>query len=265
MSDESMALSQAVKDAAEAARFELTPHPMAEVLMAYQEGRLVGDDAAEVRDHLALCTKCAQLVLDLAAFPDVPLRDESLALSEEEEDEDRAKLFRRIAEPAPEPVPLRPPTPRPRQPAWLLAASAALAVVGLGLWLAGFPSPLAGPGRGVEAGALLDLYPVAPDSRGGAADEQPPIPEGGTPLVVLLNADALGDFPSYEVEVRAGDDLRLRRGGLEPGPKGTFTLVVPRSRLPAGDYEIFLFGTPRQGDRTELARYRLAVRYADSP
>ncbi len=263
MSEETMAFNQALKDAAEAARFGLLVHPETEKLIAYQERRLGGGEAAEIREHLALCSECAQLVLDLNAFPDVPLRVESLALSAEEEEEDRELLLRRLAEPKPEPVPLRRPTRRWQPPGWLLAASLAVAAVGLGMWLAGAPSPLVGPGGEVEAGTLLDLYPVTPGTRGGAVDEAPPIPQDDTPLVLLLNTADLGDFPAYQVEIRSADRLALRRDGLQPGPKGTFTLVVPRSRLPAGGYEILLFGSPPAADRAELARYRVPIRYGD--
>lgn len=265
MSDESMALNQAVKDAAEAARYRQAPHPDAEVLMAYQERRLVGEETAEIREHLAVCPECTQLVLDLAAFPDVSLRDESLALSPEEEEEDRQLLLRRLAEAASEPVALRPPARRVQPATWLLAASVAAAVVGLGGWLAGIPSPFARPEPAVQAAALLDLYPVAPGSRGGDVDEQPPIPEADTPLVLLLNTTDAGDFAGYELELRAGGSLVLRRADLQPGPKGTFTLVARRSLLPAGSYEICLFGSSPDGERTELARYVVVVRYGDSP
>ncbi len=269
MNEESMAFEQAVKDAAETARFLLPDHPETEVLIAYQERRLAAGASAEIREHLALCPECAQLVLDLGNFPQVPLRDASLALSAEEEEEDLGLLVRRLAqrkpEPLPEPVPLRPTTRRWQPPGWLLAASLAVAAAGLGMWLTGVPSPFAGPGGDVEAGTLLDLYPVEAGTRGGTVDEIAPIPEGDTPLVLLLNTAGLGDFAAYEVEIRSGDALALRRAGLEPGPKGTFTLVVPRSRLPAGGYEILLFGSPAAGGRAESARYRVPVRYGDPP
>jgi hypothetical protein len=55
---------------AETARAErrLTEHPSPETLVAYEERRLPGVEREHLRDHLALCTDCAALLLDLIAL-----------------------------------------------------------------------------------------------------------------------------------------------------------------------------------------------------
>ncbi|MEA2599165.1 MAG: hypothetical protein QOF89_157 [Acidobacteriota bacterium] len=43
-------------------------HPSIEVLDAYHQGNLEGEEAAQVQHHLIFCRECRDLLLDLARF-----------------------------------------------------------------------------------------------------------------------------------------------------------------------------------------------------
>lgn len=60
--------SEAVRDLADEKRRKLGEHPTAEVLVALHEGRLSAAEAESLRDHLALCPECRELLRDLGAF-----------------------------------------------------------------------------------------------------------------------------------------------------------------------------------------------------
>ncbi len=265
MSEESTVLIEAVREVAAAKRRQLPAHPAADELVAYQEQQLPGAAAARVREHLAICPECAQLVLDLSTFPDVPLRDAAMALSPEEDEEDFEALLGQLPEQRADVVPLPAPAPGPRRwPVLMMAASLLLGVLGLGLWLGGVGSPLR-PAPDARAAVLLDLYPVAPDARGAGSEEVVEIPAGDAHLVLVLNASDLGSFPAYEAEVRSGGRLVLRGAGLKPGAKDTVTLIVPRAALPADRYEVLLFGSSEDAGNTRIARYLVEVAYDDRP
>lgn len=47
---------------------EADGHPSIEVLDAYHQGTLGGEEAAQVQHHLIFCRECRDLLLDLARF-----------------------------------------------------------------------------------------------------------------------------------------------------------------------------------------------------
>ncbi|HMB52004.1 MAG TPA: zf-HC2 domain-containing protein [Thermoanaerobaculia bacterium] len=71
-------------------------HPAAEELVAYHRRELAAAAAEELREHLADCTECADLVLDLAAHDMWPEHRDGL--SEEELAAERERLARRLAQ-----------------------------------------------------------------------------------------------------------------------------------------------------------------------
>ena len=264
MSEGAVVLRAAVKEATEEARRGLQLHPLPEEMVAYDSRELADEVCARIRDHLAICPQCAQTVLDLSTFPEVPLRAMEMRLSPEEDEEDLRHLLGQLPDEQAEVLTFAGPVPGPRR-RWVVAVAASFiaGALGLGLWLAEVPSPLRHPAEDVREGVLLDLYPVDRGSRGSRADEAVEIPAGESHLVLLLNASDLGEFVAYEVEISSALGMVLSRDGLKPGDKGTFTLVVPRSFLPAGSYELSLYGTAQERERTQLARYRIQIGYDD--
>ncbi len=163
-------------------------HPPAEELAAYQRRALDEQAAEQVRAHLAACPECADLVLDLAAFPDLAPPAGDAPLSAAGLAERRARLARRLAaeeagagarQPAagPRPLPVSQGDPVPAggaagasrwrsAPPLLYAAAAGLlvAVAVLAAWGAGQRGAVlraeaelarrtAGAGAGSQAGA----------------------------------------------------------------------------------------------------------------
>lgn len=73
-------------------------HPAAEELVAYHRRELAPRAAERLRDHLADCAACADLVLDLAAHGLWPRRRRGESLSDEELSAERERLERRVVE-----------------------------------------------------------------------------------------------------------------------------------------------------------------------
>jgi hypothetical protein len=71
-------------------------HPAAEELIAYHRRELEPPAAERLREHLADCADCADLVLDLAEYDLWPERRERL--SDEELAAERQRLERRLTE-----------------------------------------------------------------------------------------------------------------------------------------------------------------------
>ena len=260
-----MVLTEAVREVATAKRRQQPAHPSAEDLIAYQEQQLPGADAARVREHLVICPECAQLVLDLSTFPDVPLRDTAMALSPEEDEEDFEALLELLPQERVAAIPLQDHKPSSkRRPVLMMAASFIVGILGLSLWLGGIRSPLQSA-PDVRTGALLDLYPIASNSRGIDRAEKVEIPEDDSDLVLVLNTSDVGGFLAYQVEIRSAAKLMLQVTDLKPGTQGTITLVVPRAALPADSYEVLLFGTLEGADKTHIAVYQIEVTYNARP
>lgn len=72
-------------------------HPAVEELVAYHRRELDPAAAERLREHLADCTECADLVLDLARHDLWPEHRDRL--SDEELTAERKRLTRRLAEP----------------------------------------------------------------------------------------------------------------------------------------------------------------------
>ncbi|HEX7183497.1 MAG TPA: zf-HC2 domain-containing protein, partial [Thermoanaerobaculia bacterium] len=66
---------------AEEARRALRDHPTPEQLVAYRAAELPGEEMERIKDHLALCTECGQLLLDLVRFEEFEPAEEPAALA----------------------------------------------------------------------------------------------------------------------------------------------------------------------------------------
>jgi hypothetical protein len=138
-------LNEALRLLAESERRSLGEHPTPEELAAYRNRELTEPEADRIRDHLALCHDCADLLLDLANFGHLEPPAGVAPASEEEVDRAWESLRSRIAESEAEApkqldrsapvVQLRavPPPAEPRRRNWQAWALAAMLILTLGL------------------------------------------------------------------------------------------------------------------------------------
>ncbi|HEX2251726.1 MAG TPA: zf-HC2 domain-containing protein [Thermoanaerobaculia bacterium] len=245
-------------------------HPDDARLTAYVAGELGADEDEAVQRHLALCRRCARLVAEASRFPDLePVPGEpDGAGTRSAWAATRARLVEEGVLPAtaaaPErsaaPEPVAGPLPFSRSPraqrdprrrellgrpgvAWAVAATLALAVVGLGAWNARLAGRLAQPVGNVP---IVDLSLTVTRSSGGAPVE---VPVDAAPVVVLLLApERLPEYSAYGVELvgAAGEPL-WSVSGLRPTEFETFTLQVPSRRIPAGTSRLRLLGLVDEG------------------
>lgn len=239
-------LRQAIRELTAEERRGLTDHPTPNELVDYHAGDLTLEERERIQDHLTLCPACVQAVLDLDTFPDPG------ALRPDEQMSDRAVTgeWERFRERTGE-IRMAPPRqiPRPALAPWALAACLLLAVLALTAELARLRlrvETLSQPRAGVE---IVSLFP-----RGESVERSGGGPEAVTPsrwtdrLVLLLDAPAVRQFPTYEAAIQAQGGPEIWRGsGLNRSPEGTLALEVPRRLLPAGAYRIHLFGSEPTG------------------
>jgi hypothetical protein len=258
-------LEPALRALAARERRALDDHPTPETLVAYRAGELPAEDQEALRDHLALCPDCAEMLLDLATFEQFTPPEESAGLTDGDVGAAWQRMQQRLApavetadrvetpaapvvaqekEPAPlpfaprasehEPVVLR----RKLRTAYAMAATLAVGVVGLSMW------------GGVLQGRIRDLskprvnlgliYAFSED------DKERGVAGGGTlvgktPVLVLEPTD-LPPADDYGVEVRnPAGALILKTSGLVPS-QGSFFMELPGAQLPPGSYHVELFG-----------------------
>lgn len=266
---------------AESERGKLGSHPDTETWVAYHGGELPQAQAEGLRDHLTVCPECADLLLDLDAFPQLEPRIGEDENAEKRYDEIAAQDWRaiqaRVGESRPQDPPSRstvshepraaPATEgRPGPPRFLSSALAASVLVALALsfWVVSLSRRLADPPPRGDS-AVFDLVPVDLALRGGATQEEviafaPWMEE----VVLLLNVGNVGDvgnvsnvgdappYPSYRVTLlaipnqggaQAESEAEVWTGdGLHLSPQGTVNVTLPRPWLRPGSYRIELSG-----------------------
>lgn len=230
------------------AKVERQPrHPTAEELVAYQMGEL-SDEASEVlREHLALCSECTGVVLDLEDFEDLEPPVEADRLSEK----DQANLKRSLedqltkeelirADAALAGTTLAKTTPGEKAPVVRYAvpplywgAMAALLLVAVGL---AFREP-----QGIPIGTpeLFHLYPEASRNTVGKIFQ---IPTWADSYVLVMGSVGSDSHQAVRMEIRdAAGRVVLSTDPLPRSGEGTFNHSLPRDRLPDGTYEARLF------------------------
>jgi hypothetical protein len=228
-------LKYAIQALAEEKRRVLSDHPMPDELVDYQAGDVTAEERERIQEHLALCSACAQAVLDVGPLPEVRLSDRMVAAA-----------WARFGG-------------RRRSAAWPWSMAAAMFLVVLGLTfemgrLRREAGVLAGPRAGVQ---IVDLLPADEDVQrsagGGDAVEAPAWVEH---LVLILNLTHEPVLPVYSFRITAADGQEIWRGAdLRPGADGALTLEVPRRLLPDGEYRIGL-----SGSGALVAEYALRLR-----
>ncbi len=248
--------TEALKVLAADERRRVTEHPAPEDLLAYHLGELGTAERREAfQDHLASCHECARAVLDMAKFPEVLPRAPQRALSESQLADETARLRTRIAEHRQSASLLKPERPVPfrYRVAWPIAAILAFAVVGLSSQVQSLRGLRSRPEANVRAVSLGTLQ------RGGEAVEETALrfDQGVSSLLLILDyLDSAGrSFDDYVIEVIDEQGQRVWEGhGIRVSSFGNFTLLLPRSFVDAGRFQLVLYGIGADG-RERLADY----------
>jgi hypothetical protein len=252
---------------------QLGLHPSSETLVAYHEGRLAGEERERLRDHLALCADCAQLLLDLAGFAEVEIPTGLRGPTEGEVDEAWQAMRGRLGEEEapgvaaaspllPNVVPLSRPVPRaqPSYVKWALAASWLL-VAGLGFWVFELRRENARLEEPAVNVAVVDLSAEGEQVRGA---ERGSVKISSVAGRAVLDLDAAGlpqHSAGYEVEILSGPGTgRVLWTGreLKRSRDDHFTLDLLPGFLPPGPYRLRLFGV-EDGHREKLADYPFEI------
>lgn len=225
-------------------------HPAPDELLKYHEGTLSTAATDRVQEHLVQCAECAQVVLDLAAFPRIEPRDEARRVSPLELAEQWRRLERAIE--------------RRSRPLWKrhevllpLAASLACAVILLVVWSSGLRRQLhrlAGP-----RGDVAVSFELPPDGATRGAGELLEIPSWAERVVVSLVVPPGRPFDRYGVDTFGADGERILTGvPVHRTEEGLAAVDLPRGSLGSGPVRIDLFGID-DAHRVRLASYSFTV------
>ncbi len=242
------------------ARNAAPTHPSAEELDDYRFGDLSPEERERIQDHLAVCRQCVGTRRDFQALPDAPPIHQRHRASEEE----MAALWERIREAsglALAPSLFQRFTTMLASPrfAYAMAAVFCLAAVVLALRIVSLrQTPLDRQPRG---GVFLsDLIPREVILREEGNEDTTRVPPWSDRFLWILNLNDPRAFPGYRAEIADADGRTLWRSqALEKSPLGNFAVEIPRHFLPAGRYQITVYGIDR--DPTELATYLVRLEY----
>lgn len=257
------AAARAVSDQDDGA---MTEHPNSEVLVGYQERRLTETAARRVRWHLAVCEECARDVLALEGF-DLDEVAPELLPSPSETAEQWETFQQKLAQESPEPSiadgkPRREPASETesvtkRIPSLLALAASIVLALGLGYLVS--RAPAGGPSNPFLADLLPDGSKPIRDASG---DRDITVPNGMDSLILRLNLGDQTPYDSYRVEILdAAGEILWQQEDLLRQPAGQFIVWVKRAKVPAGSYELRLFGIGGDGTET-LATYSFQLRDA---
>jgi len=261
-------------------------HPTPNRLIDYRSGWLSPEEASRVEEHLRGCQECAELLRDLEAFEGfaVPSGTEVSADSEADAAWQRmrerlpgkvvadSKAMRLVSAPRTSPVAQEPrwPSGRPRRDGafaqaafrgWvsaLLAAALFVCLVGLGILsrsvvrLQTKVRELSQPSPNV---ATIQLFS---DAVRGAA-ERPVVSAAGDQIFFTLEPPDSANTKEFRAEIRkdgSGEPI-ARVHGLRKMDDGLLHLLVRRSLLLNGDYEVNLFS--ESGGPKPLQSYPFTV------
>jgi hypothetical protein len=255
-------------------------HATPEQLVDYRAGRLSADEAALLERHLRGCQECSGLLRDLAEFEEFTPAPAAEALADREAQASWKRVREKLPESKPEPVtagprsgpvPLAQPRPVLREPKrrdgayevptfrarrpryeFLLAAALVGCVVGLGVWVGRLKMQV----HKSEEPRAVAAFELHADSVRGS--ERPALSGQEDPIVFLLDPpDARESGFRAEIHKAGTGEVLMQVGGLHKMQTGTLNLLVSRSLLPPGDYEIVLFA--EGGGSTALATYPFKV------
>lgn len=243
-------LDAAIREALDEPRTTPDDHPEPDVLLAYHEETLSEREAEAVREHLAVCLECSQVILDFAAFPDLEPATEAHRATPAGMGRDWRELQRRTAGG-------RSPWWRSHEYVGLPAAALFLvAVLGLGVWAwqlregnadlrernEGLQEVVADLERASGDVPLLTLLPASDLDRGG---EVPIVPRTGShwAVFVLVSTEGIEGHDRYTLDVRGSDgEILLADLPLTRRPDHSFVVSLPTHLLEAGARTIQVYG-----------------------
>lgn len=251
--DDKPSLAEAIRLLAERDRRSLGTHPTIEELAAYHAGELAPEAEARVREHMAVCHECTDLLLDLINFADLTPPAGQPDLTDDEMDEDWQSLRARMGEAAKpgkggEVVPIRPVVPGPvpslgrTYSPWLAVAASILAVLGFSFGL--YQNARAGKleerlNANGQPNVETTLVLQGGTHRGGSEDA-PEVDarmssgKGGT---ILLSPPDEGPI---KVEILRGQDV-LWSTEIEGEPL-EIPIDIPGGFLEPGSYKVRVYG-----------------------
>lgn len=255
----------------------LDEHPTPETLVVYHAGEIPADEQEDLRNHLALCHDCADLLLDLVSFaeftppeqtpaladgevesawqkfqPRLVAREEALPavaqLAERRRDVDRSLEYAVVS------------WQRKLRRAQAIAATLLLGVVGLSLW-AGSLYREREKGSQPRASAQINLLSEGDVTRSGGNESESTVPPNAETFFIALHLDPTWkEVGSYEAEILREDASKpsfIVSGLLDR--EGVCSFYVPsRKDFTPGRYLVDLYGI-EEGRREKLARFQLQI------
>ena len=217
-------------------------HPGEGTLSAYAEGTLAGAEELAVQEHLAVCGRCRDLLLEFASFVEVPLAEETTGVVDlEAAREWRALQARMDKERSLDKREIRRP---PHRRTYLLAAASMLVAI-LGIY---FYTLSQGPAK-VHTLDALDSHrgpKATPDSV-------------ELPVILLLKSPTQSPYPEYRADLKDKNDRLLRAfPHLHETRSFDLEIALERGELEPGEYGIELQGI-RQGQADPIAKYAFKV------
>jgi hypothetical protein len=228
-------------------------HPAPENLSAYLANELSPEEDGVIQLHLAHCTLCTELLLDLKRFLDAPPEDlprESVV------DFETAAAWRELRGRGGVSDSQRSRGTGSLRNAYSLAAVLALTVVGLGVYVIKLHSELKAPRAGYHIALTSTLR-----TRGSleSVEKELRLHEAPEDFSLTLDKDPDLDFPSYVVEILREKGPRVQSAkGLRYQKGEGITLLLSKDGFEPGTYEIVLRGL-RDGRSEVAGKYWLAV------
>jgi Putative zinc-finger len=259
-------------------------HPTLELLGAYRRGELGPHDAEAVQDHLAVCPRCVEALLELRRFQEAMEADEPATSGESgpstaETEASWQALRARLALPAEDRLAPEPSAGKDGQVVeassrfrrWIasprsvltLAAALAACLIGFPLWIAMHP----------KTTPLVVIQPGAFEVTRGEIESRPAISValGDATAVLSLPVPSRAPFTSYRIEIQTlrGEPRLTVTPALVPlasrpdaGAKTESPRLVafalPQGALPSGEYRLRIVGLQEAHEET-LAEHRLRI------
>lgn len=250
----------------------LSQHPTPETLVVYHAGELPNLEEEQLRDHLALCSECAELLLDLVSFADFNPPEETATLADGEVESAWQKVQPQVVVPG---IPVvRPIREKHREAAgdlvprrrltqvYAIAATLFLGVVGLSMWGVSLQRRIRETLQPSPNTVIADVQPEQESSRGGVEQEGAVNPGKNRFVLVLHPSLELPEFPSYAVAIRpagGAGSFRISAEGLVRSADGTLTLgLFSGEPFTPGTYEVDLYGVAK-GRREKVERLILHI------
>jgi hypothetical protein len=217
-------------------------HPSDGTLSSHAEGKLAEAQELEVQEHLAVCGRCRDLLLEFASFVEVPLAEQVDGVADLEAakewralqarmDEDRSFDKREIRKPS------------NRRTYLFAAASILVAILGISLYTLS-----RGPAK------IHTLEPL--DSHRGTTVKSDSVE---LPVTLLLKSPTQSPYPEYRADLKDKSG-NLLRAFPHLHETRTFDLEIPleRGAVEPGEYGIEL-RVLRQGQASLIAKYAFKV------